>query len=63
MATKPLPARPFDLLVFIFFLSHIPITIFIDSQGVLPKHWFSDGPVQLMQWYLGKFGDPLVRPS
>lgn len=38
MATKSLLSRPFDLLIFIFFLTHIPITIFIDSQsGKAPR--------------------------
>ncbi|KAK9905909.1 hypothetical protein WJX75_008815 [Coccomyxa subellipsoidea] len=52
MATKSLLSRPFDLLIFIFFLTHIPITIFIDSQSVLPRSWYADGAVNLLDWYL-----------
>lgn len=33
MAIRSLLSRPFDLLVVIFFLTHIPITVFIDSQA------------------------------
>lgn len=29
----PLTQRPFDLVCAIYFLTHIPITIFVDSQS------------------------------
>lgn len=45
-----------------FFISHIPITMFIDSQGVLPKAWFPEAAVQLVDWYSSSegFGDELM---
>ncbi|EIE23813.1 hypothetical protein COCSUDRAFT_83688 [Coccomyxa subellipsoidea C-169] len=63
MAIKSLLSRPFDLLIFIFFLTHIPITIFIDSQSVLPRSWYADGAVNMLEWYVEQFGDPLVKDS
>jgi len=29
----PLTSRPFDLVCFLYFVSHIPITILVDSQA------------------------------
>lgn len=63
MPTKALLKRPFDILIVAFFVSHIIITIFVDSQAVLPRRWYSDSARHLLDWYLGAFGDPLVRIS
>lgn len=61
MTTRSLLSRPFDLLIVIFFLTHIPITIFIDSQAVLPKEWYANRAVIMLDWYLGTYGDPLIK--
>ena len=33
MAVAPLLKRPFDLLMVVYFVSHIPTTLFVDSQA------------------------------
>jgi hypothetical protein len=53
--------RWFDRLVIVFFLAHIPTTLFFDSQGVLPEEWFPKWAVQVNQNYISDFGDPLMR--
>ena len=60
MAPAPLLSRPFDVLMVLFFASHIPITMFIDSQGVLPKTWYPEGAVRFLDSYVDAFGDPLA---
>ena len=35
-------AQLLDALIILFLLSHIPITIFVDSQAVLPKAWYPE---------------------
>mmetsp|Transcript_50050 Transcript_50050/g.98895 ORF Transcript_50050/g.98895 Transcript_50050/m.98895 type:complete len:169 (-) Transcript_50050:161-667(-) len=50
-----------------FFTSHIPITMFLDAQAVLPKSWFPNNVVNLVDWYTSPLGlgDPLMfqRPA
>ena len=36
MAAVALHKRPFDLLILVFLLVHIPVTVFIDSQACEP---------------------------
>ena len=44
-SVKPITQRPFDLLVTIFLLTHIPVTLFIDAQiGKAPRF------VKLANW-------------
>jgi uncharacterized membrane protein YhdT len=44
----------------IFFISHIPITILIDSQGALSP-FFPQLLVNVVAWYSDVFGDVLMR--
>ncbi|XP_007935547.1 sigma intracellular receptor 2 [Orycteropus afer afer] len=53
--------RGLEWLLGFYFLSHIPITLFIDLQVVLPRELY---PVELrnvLQWYAKKFKDPLLQ--
>lgn len=59
---KPLTSRPFDLVVVIFFLSHIPVTVFLDSQVVLPASWYPQFAKDGWQLYIHSYNDPLVTP-
>ncbi|KAK9836160.1 hypothetical protein WJX81_005976 [Elliptochloris bilobata] len=61
MPAAPILRRPWDILVVLFFVSHIPITLFIDSQAVLPRSWFPAWATDLMDWYLETYGDPLCK--
>lgn len=47
----------------VWFLVHIPITMFIDAQIVLPAYLFPTTAVQLCDWYVGNAFDPLVRAA
>ncbi|KAK9827912.1 hypothetical protein WJX74_008856 [Apatococcus lobatus] len=53
--------RPFDLLIVGFLLSHIPITVFIDSQAIFPKAWYPGWATKTLDWYLATYEDPLMR--
>lgn len=53
-------ARNFDRLVIIFFLAHIPATLFFDSQAVLPREWYPKWALATNAKYLSDFGDPLM---
>lgn len=43
-----------------FFASHIPITLLVDSQAVLPRSLYPDSLVDLVSWYAESFHDPLM---
>lgn len=59
-ARRPLTSRPMDLFYFVFFLFHIPSTLLVDCQGILPKQ-FVPKPLQAIPpWYVGMSGDPLM---
>jgi hypothetical protein len=49
----------FDWLVFAFFLSHIPITICIDAQAVMPPELYPKALRELIAWYIATLKDPL----
>lgn len=60
MAPAPLFSRPFDIVMVLFFVSHIPITILIDSQAIFPRRWYPEGAVRFLDSYVDAFGDPLA---
>ena len=60
MAVLPLPQRPFDCLVVAFLVSHIPVTVLIDSQALFPAHYYPAFAQRAMKWYLADLQDPLV---
>ena len=43
-----------------FFLSHIPITLFVDAQGLFGPH-YPKLLTDLIAWYCGLFGDVLMK--
>lgn len=53
----------FDWVMVLFFASHIPITILVDSQALFPTEWYPQAAVDMSQWYLKTYKDPLVRAS
>jgi hypothetical protein len=51
-----------DRLFLAFFLSHIPITVFVDAQAVLPPARFPAAARAASAWYLRAYKDPLMAP-
>jgi len=45
-----------------FFISHIPITLIIDSQSVLPASIYPIPIQQTLRWYASTFNDKLMTP-
>lgn len=48
---------------FVFFASHVPITLLVDGQAVLPAAWYPTSLRDLVAWYgsADGFNDPLMR--
>ena len=46
-----------------FFLAHIPISLLIDGQCLLPARWFPKFARKLLQWHVDVNGDTLVSVS
>jgi len=47
----------------IFFVSHIPITLFVDSQALFPEALYPQAVKDLLDFYVGFVNDPLMaRP-
>ncbi|CAL5220762.1 g2826 [Coccomyxa viridis] len=61
MVALALHKRPFDLLVVVFLLVHIPVTLFVDSQAVLPREWYPEPAVNLLDGYVKSLNDPLMK--
>ncbi|XP_069767230.1 sigma intracellular receptor 2 [Narcine bancroftii] len=44
----------------LYFVTHIPITLAIDLQALLPR-WMYPAPLQsLLKWYAARFQDPMI---
>lgn len=54
----------FDWLAVAYFASHIPITLLVDAQAVLPDVGVTYPPAVsgLVAWYAAEFADPLMAP-
>ncbi|XP_027003343.1 sigma intracellular receptor 2 [Tachysurus fulvidraco] len=52
--------RALELVFFFYFASHIPITLFIDLQALLPEHVFPQAFKDVLRWYASEFRDPMV---
>jgi len=49
-----------DLIYFIFFVTHIPVTLLIDCQAIWPKQIVPKTLQALPPWYVGMSGDPIL---
>jgi len=58
--TKPLLSRPLDAIFFLYFASHIPITIALDAQAVVPALVVPSLFVTLKAWYVDQYKDPFL---
>ncbi|XP_037630483.1 sigma intracellular receptor 2 [Sebastes umbrosus] len=52
--------RVLDIIFFFYFASHIPITLFIDLQALLPGHVYPQQLIDVLKWYAEAFRDPMV---
>ncbi|XP_017277502.1 sigma intracellular receptor 2 [Kryptolebias marmoratus] len=52
--------RLLEIIFFFYFASHIPITLFIDLQALLPGHVYPQQLKDLLSWYAEEFKDPMV---
>ncbi|XP_021495448.1 sigma intracellular receptor 2 [Meriones unguiculatus] len=53
--------RCVEWLLGLYFVSHIPITMFIDLQAVLPSELYPKEVSRLLKWYSREFKDPLIQ--
>ncbi|XP_040194366.1 sigma intracellular receptor 2 [Rana temporaria] len=53
--------RLLEWIFFFYFFSHIPITLLVDLQAVLPSAWYPQQLLDLMRWYTATFKDHLMR--
>ncbi|BFZ18702.1 hypothetical protein BsWGS_21741 [Bradybaena similaris] len=52
--------RVLDVIFFIYFLTHIPIALFVDFQGLFPSEYYHQQLVALKEWYCKEFRDPMM---
>ncbi|KAG1171448.1 hypothetical protein G6F70_007034 [Rhizopus microsporus] len=60
MTKKGLLSRPLDLIYFVYFASHIPVTLAIDLQTLLPAHWIPKVLADTLSFYKNTFKDPFM---
>ncbi|KAF5901990.1 sigma intracellular receptor 2, partial [Clarias magur] len=48
------------IVFFLYFASHVPITLFIDLQALLPEHVYPRALRDVMHWYAADFKDPMM---
>lgn len=53
--------RCVEWLLGLYFVSHIPITMFIDLQALLPPELYPQEFSNLLRWYSKEFKDPLMQ--
>ncbi|XP_006891008.1 PREDICTED: transmembrane protein 97 [Elephantulus edwardii] len=53
--------RGLELLLGLYFLSHIPITLLIDLQALLPRELYPVELQNLLQWYVKEFKDIMLQ--
>ncbi|KAB5550330.1 hypothetical protein PHYPO_G00052560 [Pangasianodon hypophthalmus] len=52
--------RVLEIVFFFYFASHIPITLFIDLQALLPEQVYPQSFKDVLHWYAAEFRDPMV---
>ncbi|KAM9734327.1 sigma intracellular receptor 2 [Menidia menidia] len=58
--SQKMSIRVLELIFFFYFASHIPITLFIDLQALLPGHVYPQPLRDLLRWYADEFKDPMM---
>ncbi|XP_032136976.1 sigma intracellular receptor 2 [Sapajus apella] len=57
----PATRRCVEWLLGLYFLTHIPVTLFLDLQAVLPRELYPVEFRNLLKWYAKEFKDPLLQ--
>ncbi|XP_010897213.2 sigma intracellular receptor 2 [Esox lucius] len=52
--------RVLEIIFFFYFASHIPITLLIDLQALLPTQVYPEQLKYLLRWYGSEFRDPMM---
>ncbi|KZT59876.1 hypothetical protein CALCODRAFT_515787 [Calocera cornea HHB12733] len=60
MASTPVYKRPLDMLYFVYFTFHIPVTLSMVVQLLLPKEVLPVSIQEFQDWYLAESGDPVL---
>ncbi|KAI7900312.1 transmembrane protein 6/97 [Cokeromyces recurvatus] len=62
-AKKSLFSRPLDLIYFVYFATHIPITLAIDFQVFYPPNWVPQIFKDALDFYVLTYKDPFMGSS
>ncbi|GAN04293.1 transmembrane protein 97 [Mucor ambiguus] len=62
-AKKSLLSRPLDLIYFLYFASHIPVTLAIDFQVFYPPQWVPQVLKDALKFYTETYKDPFMGSS
>ncbi|QRV88956.1 transmembrane protein [Ceratobasidium sp. AG-Ba] len=57
---RGLTERPLELVYFVYFLMHVPATLLIDAQGIMPPNILPESFRKLVNFYVNLSGDPLI---
>ncbi|CAO3654226.1 unnamed protein product [Mucor hiemalis] len=60
---KSLFSRPLDLIYFIYFATHIPVTLSIDFQVFYPPHLVPQALSDALKFYIDTYKDPFMGSS
>ncbi|MBN3319941.1 SGMR2 protein, partial [Atractosteus spatula] len=52
--------RFLEWVFFLYFASHVPITLFIDLQALLPGELYPQSLKDVLRWYAAQFKDPMM---
>ena len=52
-----------DALFIIYFVSHIPISMLMDFQLVLPARWYPKSVQEVLKWYQDTYQDAFMNPA
>ena len=58
--TKSIFSRPLDLIYFVYFATHIPVTLSIDFQVFYPPHWVPQVLTDALKFYTETYKDPFM---
>eukprot|EP00002_Diphylleia_rotans_P020149 TRINITY_DN3908_c0_g1_i1.p1 TRINITY_DN3908_c0_g1~~TRINITY_DN3908_c0_g1_i1.p1 ORF type:complete len:173 (-),score=39.43 TRINITY_DN3908_c0_g1_i1:244-762(-) len=66
MEKTSLANRPFDLVLLFYFVTHIPATLLVDLQSIIPRSVYPIALQELVRWYsspASPFNDPYFREN
>ncbi|KAJ3054808.1 Transmembrane protein 97 [Rhizophlyctis rosea] len=60
---RSLFSRPLDIIFLFYFITHIPSTVLLSPQTLLPPHWVPAFMKEAMRTWVGMSGDPWMAQS